>query len=525
MESKGNRYLFLKMGVIILMAFMVPGALSLSGSGAAAAPSSHWSAQSSGTDNALFAVSALDATHVWAVGDYGTILFYDGTSGSSQYKDLDIDFSAVSALDATHVWAVGHYYDNNDVSTNVVLFYNGTSWSVQYTSTVDVLLGVSALDATHVWAVGEDGILFYDGTTWSSQQTSADLRGVSALDTTHVWAVGCWGDILLYNGTSWQPQSSGVESQFYGVSALDAIHVWAVGEDGILFYDGTTWSSQQTSADLRGVSALDTTHVWAVGREGNILFYDGTSWSVQYSNTNYSFNSVSALDANHVWAVGWDGTILFYGPQSYTYYFAEGYTGAGFNEWLCLMNPGTSATTAHITYMFSDGTTQKQDVEVGATTRTTVNVNSVVGPDKSVSVEITSDGLIVAERPMYFNYNGVWTGGHDVIGATAPQTKFYFAEGYTGAGFDEWLCLMNPNSEPAAVEITLMFSDGSSRTLDGMSMDPTERDTVSVNRQTGPDKSVSVMITSDLPIVAERPMYFNYNGVWTGGHDVVGFTP
>jgi hypothetical protein len=27
---------------------------------------------------------------------------------------------------------------------------------------------------------------------------------------------------------------------------------------------------------------------------------------------------------------------------------------------------------------------------------------------------------------------------------------------------------------------------------------------------------------NDIPVVAERPMYFDYNG-WTGGHDVVGF--
>jgi len=33
----------------------------------------------------------------------------------------------------------------------------------------------------------------------------------------------------------------------------------------------------------------------------------------------------------------------------------------------------------------------------------------------------------------------------------------------------------------------------------------------------------STKITSSQPIIAERPMYFNYNGVWTGGHDVVGY--
>jgi len=99
-----------------------------------------------------------------------------------------------------------------------------------------------------------------------------------------------------------------------------------------------------------------------------------------------------------------------------TFYFAEGYTGTGFDEWLCLMNASTSPTTAHITYMFKDGTTQPQDVSIGATSRATVDVNAAVGSGKDVSVKIIGDSPIVAERPMYFNYQGKWTGGHDVVG-------------------------------------------------------------------------------------------------------------
>ncbi len=33
-----------------------------------------------------------------------------------------------------------------------------------------------------------------------------------------------------------------------------------------------------------------------------------------------------------------------------------------------------------------------------------------------------------------------------------------------------------------------------------------------------------VECTNGQSIIAERPMYFNYNGAWTGGHDVVGFS-
>jgi hypothetical protein len=35
------------------------------------------------------------------------------------------------------------------------------------------------------------------------------------------------------------------------------------------------------------------------------------------------------------------------------------------------------------------------------------------------------------------------------LGATSTQNSFYFAKGYTGTGFEVWLCLMNPNTSTA----------------------------------------------------------------------------
>jgi subtilisin family serine protease len=212
-----------------------------------------------------------------------------------------------------------------------------------------------------------------------------------------------------------------------------------------------------------------------------------------------------------------------------TFYFAEGYTGVGFEEWLCLANPNAAPTTAHVTYMFADGSTQTQDVPIGPTTRQTVEVNSVVGLEQNVSMKVEADSPIVAERPMYFFYKmelylDLWSGGHDVVGASSPQTSFYFAEGYTGEGFEEYLCLANPNAAPTTAHITYMFSDGSTQAQD-VPIGPTTRETVNVNSIVGAGRNVSITIAADDPIVAERPMYFVYKGAWTGGHDVIGFTP
>jgi hypothetical protein len=69
----------------------------------------------------------------------------------------------------------------------------------------------------------------------------------------------------------------------------------------------------------------------------------------------------------------------------------------------------------------------QQIVVVGAQTRVTLNINSYVVPiaqsnprvnyEVSMSVWSTS-GIIVAERPMYFNFHNTAWGGTDVVGYT-----------------------------------------------------------------------------------------------------------
>jgi len=103
----------------------------------------------------------------------------------------------------------------------------------------------------------------------------------------------------------------------------------------------------------------------------------------------------------------------------------------------------------------------------------------------------------------------------------SARTTFYFAEGYTGEGFEEWLCLLNPQQGEAKVHITYFFEEEAPREQD-LKIPAGARRTLFVNREVGEGKNVSVRVSSDLPVVAERPMYFNYRGAWTGGHDVVG---
>jgi carbon monoxide dehydrogenase subunit G len=218
------------------------------------------------------------------------------------------------------------------------------------------------------------------------------------------------------------------------------------------------------------------------------------------------------------------------------FYFAEGTCRPGFDPYLCIQNPGTAQAEVKITYMLGDGNTSTQTLSVDPNSRATVGVKGHLGEandaahDFSAKVECTNGQQIIAERPMYFAYNGVWTGGHDVVGANSPAQTFYFAEGTCRPGFDPYLCIQNPGTAQAEVKITYMLGDGNTSTQT-LSVDPNSRATVGVKGHLGEandaahDFSAKVECTNGQQIIAERPMYFDYGLGWTGGHDVVGFVP
>ena len=227
----------------------------------------------------------------------------------------------------------------------------------------------------------------------------------------------------------------------------------------------------------------------------------------------------------------WDGGHDVVGATAAAkqWFFAEGTTRAGFEEWLCLQNPNPAPIQVTATYMFGPGQGENrvQGYELQPDSRTTLMVNSEVGQEKDVSVKLASSADFIAERPMYFSYGpGAWTGGHDVVGATAAAKQWFFAEGTTRAGFEEWLCLQNPNPAPIQVTATYMFGPGQGENrVQGYELQPDSRTTLMVNSEVGQEKDVSVKLASSADFIAERPMYFSYGpGAWTGGHDVVGAT-
>lgn len=209
------------------------------------------------------------------------------------------------------------------------------------------------------------------------------------------------------------------------------------------------------------------------------------------------------------------------------WYFAEGYTGEGFDEYLCMINPQTDSAVAQITYLFPDGSKQEQTVSLRPLSRSTIAVKEVVGKDKQVSSKVEAGLKIAVERATYFVYQDKISGGDCVLGANAPATTWYFAEGYTGSGFDEWICILNPGDSQANLTFAFQTQEEGEKTINGLAVAPHSRGSFKANDLLGgASYQTSLKLTSDQPIVAERPMYFDYSGTanwhWNGGHCVMG---
>ena len=230
-----------------------------------------------------------------------------------------------------------------------------------------------------------------------------------------------------------------------------------------------------------------------------------------------------------------------------TFYFAEGYTGAGFRECINLLMPGQPGT-ATIDYYTEQGRQGPFTVAVAAGQVVVEDVTSRLGPGHNVSARVTFSGPGVAERVLRFNRGAGagWTGSTDQVGVPAPAAEWDFAEGSTLASFDEFLTLQNPNPQPVTATLSYLLENFSgpapTKTL---TVPPNSRSTVDVfsgdtASHSCPDPAacgvgrgwagVGVRVTSSGgPLIAERPLYVNGCDCWGGGaiwdgHDSFGAT-
>ncbi len=264
---------------------------------------------------------------------------------------------AVKAVSATNVWAVGL------ASTGgaLILHWNGTRWTASL-NPPGYFVGVAAPSARDVWAVGgtkwftgsQPLAMHWNGTRWASFPTASlghsggYFNSVVATSATNAWAVGLLGPagpgipsltaplVEHWNGARWtvqQYQQPSEGGQFTAVVALSRTNAWAVGQTGpsseglgqhtlIEHWNGSGWfrvaSPDYPGASansLRGVVMVSASNGWADGvatmPDGSMrtltLFWNGRRWRVVPSPTpggDAALLGIAASWTNNIWAVG-----------------------------------------------------------------------------------------------------------------------------------------------------------------------------------------------------------------------------
>ena len=270
----------------------------------------------SNTSSMLTGVWGSSAIDVFAVGDYGTILHFDGIEWSSMNSGTTEDLRDIWGSSQNNVFTVGE--------RGTILHFDGSTWSsMESGTTTEALYGVWGSSANDIFAVGSgQTILHFDGSAWSimkSHESVEILAGVWGSSATDVFAVGGGRSIMHFDGGTWESTEAVLGNDLFAVWGSSASDVFAVGDFGkILHFDGTAWSSMESGKQddifriWYGLWGSSTSNVFAVGDYGTMLHFDGSEWSSLRSCTINILFDVWGSSGCDIFIVGANGTIIRY---------------------------------------------------------------------------------------------------------------------------------------------------------------------------------------------------------------------
>ena len=241
--------------------------------------------------------------------------------------------------------------------------------------------------------------------------------------------------------------------------------------------------------------------------------------------------------------MSWDGS--GYGSHaetavdapSTTWYLAEGSTAGPFSLFYLLQNPNAATASATITFLRPAGNAPVvRSFTLPPNSRTTVPVDNAAPELASTDVSgvITATQPIIVERAMYLDRPGQpFVAGHESAGVTATSTSWFLAEGATGAFFEMFVLIANPNPTAANVTVDYLLTSGSVLTK-SYAVAANSRFTIWVDEEQFPSLSgnralasvscsMRVRSTNAVPIIVERAMWWPQPN-WHEAHNAPGTT-
>jgi len=297
-----------------------------------------------------------DNEDVFAVGDNGTILHYEGSTWSPMDSGTVMDLQSVWGSSRSDIYAAGTTFSSyEDPIGGVLLHYDGSAWSdgptlpgadaqiysdVWGTSASDVYITGGAIYG-YDWASFPYvlGLIFhYDGASWSIALRWFYIgyfvfAGVWGSSPSDVFAIGNWDNYDLVNpengfvivhsdGKRWtlMDAASNVGGYYHLAAIWGTSHsdVFAVGSSGdpdygdmVMHYDGLRWSELPVPSGGGGLYAVwgaSASDVFASGTNDTsmsyVLHYDGATWIRTVLEDNALFEGLWGTSSSQIYGAG-----------------------------------------------------------------------------------------------------------------------------------------------------------------------------------------------------------------------------
>lgn len=276
-----------------------------------------------------FLVPGQNQPTMYLVGEGGLIQQYDvdnneltelvpGTNAGSAHLNDIFGFSDAD------IWAVGNQ--------GTVLHYNGKSWTderARNPKSANHLRAVWGAASDDVWMVGENSTILHrtasDGAFAAVTSPTAggvSLNGVWGTGPRNVYIVGGAGTLLHWDGASWMSaNTTGFTGDFQGIWARDQDNIFVAGFSGTVGYvykgDGVTWRDISPSGlyrainKIRGSSTDNVVITEGVENGQNTWVYNGSGWLPLTKSTRFG---VATFGRELTHLVGYQDTLLVTAP-------------------------------------------------------------------------------------------------------------------------------------------------------------------------------------------------------------------
>lgn len=183
----------------------------------------------------LYDVWGASPDDVYAVGQNGSMVHYQGTSWQRVNMPTVRDLLSVRGTAADNVYAVSEGDDLARIGSEI-LHHDGATWTIVHITDDDELNTIWATATGEVHIGGGDGVLLRpqdNDFVTIDPSTAQDIHGIWSNSLGELFAVGSNGAMVYYDGLNWQPVRTDTFARLNALWGTDEVTL-LVGREGVV---------------------------------------------------------------------------------------------------------------------------------------------------------------------------------------------------------------------------------------------------------------------------------------------------